>query len=109
MQLYHLTTDICTFHIRAPKSLFEITLHTWKGSGYSLYIEGEPIPIANYTDPYGACRAVATHKTNFGRWDSAGIVVSDYILDWTCDVDKKLKIQLVSDYLDKAPTVFIAT
>ena len=103
VQLFHLKTDICTFHIRAPESSFKITLHTWQDREYGLYADDNPEPIATYPEPYGACRAVAEHRTGYDKWDSVKISTSDYILDWTCDVDDRFKIQLVSNYLETAP------
>jgi len=103
IQLFHLETDICTFHIRAPKSAFEITLHSWEGVEYHLYVGDDPGPVATYSEPYGACRAVAQHCTGYAEWDRAGIPTADYISAWKCDIDKRFKIQLISDYLDADP------
>lgn len=100
VQLFHLKTSICTFHIRAPHSSFDITLHTTNGGEYVLSADEEQTPLAVYSEPYGACRAVAEHRTGFPVWDASKNKVSDYIGDWTCDVGERFKIQLVHDFLE---------
>ena len=75
------------------------------GFPYFLTNSGHP-EFERITDkkPYEHIRAVAEHRTGLPNWDISAAHVSDYAKDWTLNLDKKIQMNLVAEYLQMNPS-----
>lgn len=99
--LFHFDTPMGEFEIWTPQSTFELTAPLTQGCRYFLRFRG--VLLRAYSRPHDAVVDVAQHQTGFRAWDDSAFEVSDYLPDWVPHVDRRLKINLLSEYIESIP------